>query len=52
VTVSAKGRATADFVFDAKDVAIPLHDQQQRYRLDTALDARPMPQPTIERQVQ
>ncbi|MFZ5862518.1 MAG: carboxypeptidase regulatory-like domain-containing protein [Nitrospirota bacterium] len=52
VTVSAQGKATVDFAFNAKDVAIPLHDQQQRYRLDTALDARPMPIPTVERQVQ
>jgi hypothetical protein len=52
VTVAANGRADADFVFDAKDVDIPLHDLQERYRLDTALDARPMPQPTLERQVQ
>ncbi|HET8760713.1 MAG TPA: carboxypeptidase regulatory-like domain-containing protein [Nitrospiria bacterium] len=52
VTVSAKDRAAVDFMFEAKDVDIPLHDLQERYRLDTALDARPMPEPTLERQVQ
>jgi hypothetical protein len=52
VVVPTNGRGEVNFAFDAGDVDIPLHDQQQRYRLDTALDARPMPQPTIERQVQ
>lgn len=52
VVVPPNGRGEVRFAFDASDVDIPLHDQQQRYRLDTALDARPMPQPTIERQVQ
>jgi hypothetical protein len=51
VTVSATGRSSVDFAFDAKGVDIPAHDLQRGYRLQTALDARPMPEPTIERQV-
>lgn len=51
VTVSAKGRSNVDFAFNAKDVDIPAHDLQYGYRLQTALDVRPMPEPTIERQV-
>jgi hypothetical protein len=50
VTVPAKGQGTVDFVFDAKAVDIPVHDLQYGYRLQTALDARPMPEPTVERQ--
>lgn len=50
VSVPARGQAAVDFVFEAKDVKIPEHDLQYGYRLQTALDARPMPDPTIERQ--
>lgn len=52
VVVPAKGQADLNFTFDAQHVDIPLHDRQERYRLQTALDARPMPEPSIERQVQ
>jgi hypothetical protein len=51
VVVSPKGQSSVDFAFDAGHVDIPQHDLQTGYRLQTALDARPMPEPTIERQV-
>jgi hypothetical protein len=51
VSVPAKGRSTVDFAFDAAHVDIPQHDLQRGYRLQTALDAGPMPEPTVERQV-
>jgi hypothetical protein len=51
VTVTAMGRSSVDFGFDSGHVDIPQHDLQKGYRLQTALDARPMPEPTIERQV-
>jgi hypothetical protein len=51
VVVSPKGRSSVDFAFDSGHVDIPQHDLQRGYRLQTALDARPMPEPTVERQV-
>ncbi|MFZ5874891.1 MAG: carboxypeptidase-like regulatory domain-containing protein [Nitrospirota bacterium] len=51
VLVSPKGQANLDFAFDSGLVDIPQHDLQRGYRLQTALDARPMPEPTVERQV-
>jgi len=50
VTVAAGGAATVDFRFNADEVEIPLHDLQTSYRLETALDARPIAAPTLELQ--
>lgn len=50
VTIAAGGSATVDFRFNADEVEIPLHDLQTSYRLDTALDARPIAAPTLELQ--
>jgi hypothetical protein len=50
VTVAAGGAATLDFRFNADEVEIPLHDLQTGYRLQTALDARPLSAPALELQ--
>jgi len=50
VTVPANGRVDIQFEFDAKEVNIPLHDLQNEYRLQPALDARHLLAPTVELQ--
>jgi len=50
VTVPANGRAELNFRFETSEVHIPLHDLQTAYRLDTALDARIPPVPSLELQ--
>jgi hypothetical protein len=50
VTIGANGAAELAFRFSAGEVDIPLHDLQTNYRLQTALDVRPAPEPTVELQ--
>ncbi len=50
VVVGPSGRVALDFRFDAAEVEIPLHDLQTAYRLETALDTRTPPIPSIELQ--
>ncbi|MEO2053926.1 MAG: carboxypeptidase-like regulatory domain-containing protein [Nitrospira sp.] len=51
VTISANGRVSADFSFDANEVHIPLHDLQLNYRLGTWLEPRHLVPPKVKLQV-
>lgn len=50
VTVAGNGKLPLTFKFNSSEVDIPLHDLQQNYRLETALEDRHLPRP-IELQV-
>src|SRR3569832_896865 len=50
VTVAENGKLPLNFKFNAAEVEIPLHDLQQNYRLESALEDRQLPAP-VELQV-
>jgi hypothetical protein len=50
VTVSADGKVSLNFQFDASDVHIPLYNLQTNYRLQTALAMIPLKPPAVELQ--
>lgn len=50
VTVPPSGEVSVDFVFDAEEVEIPLHDLQEGYRLNTVLQPRHLVPPSVELQ--